>query len=231
MVEEQDYLICASKDGSVCVACELDGKLNCRYDEELVKCFRRNHFPFRALQFLVVGVGALLTGIWWAFILFVAVIVLNFAVIETWYLCRHCPFYEKEGKTLDCITLKGLPRIWKFDIKPMSKSDKIGMTLVGGFIDLFPILIAGYATWVLFSTGAEPLLTVTMIGLTLLSLIAAGYLEKFLRENFCMKCVNLSCMMNKVPKELKEEYLRKNPEMLKAWETCGHIIRDKSAEK
>ena len=98
MLEERDYIICTSKDSSVCVACEIEGKLNCRYDEDLVKCFRRNHFPFRAIQFLVIGVAALLTGLWWTFILFAAVIVLNFAVIETWYLCRHCPFYEKEGK-------------------------------------------------------------------------------------------------------------------------------------
>lgn len=228
MSEERDYIICTSKDSSGCVACEIEGNLNCRYDEDLVKCFRRNHFPFRAIQFLVIGVAALLTGLWWTFILFAAVIVLNFAVIETWYLCRHCPFYEREGKTLECITLKGLPRIWKFDPRPMRKSQKIGMTLIGGFIDLFPILIAGYASWVLFSTGAELVLTLTMIGLTLVSLIAAGYLEKFLRENFCMKCVNLSCMMNKVPEGLKAEYIRKNPELLKAWEACGYILGTKT---
>ncbi|MFX1560998.1 MAG: hypothetical protein ACFFBL_10460 [Promethearchaeota archaeon] len=228
MSEEHEYIICTSKNGSVCVACELDGKLNCRYDEELVKCFRRTHFPFRALQFLVMGVASFLTGVWWAFILFAVVIALNFTAIESWYLCRHCPFYEKEGKTLECITLKGIPRIWKFDPAPMKRSDKIAMSLVGGFIDIFPILIAGYATWILFSTGAEILLTATMVGLTLISLFVAGYLEKFLRENYCMRCVNLSCMMNKVPEELKEEYLRKNPEMLKVWEDCGYVIGNKT---
>jgi hypothetical protein len=231
MTEGKEYVLCTSKDASVCVACELDGKLNCRYDEELVKCFRRSHFPFRALQFLAVGVAAFLIDIWWVFILFAVIIVLNFTVIETYYLCRHCPFYEKEGETLECITLKGLPKIWKFDLKPMGRTEKISMSLVGGFIDVIPILIAAYATWVLFSTGAELILTVTMLGLTLVSLIAAGYLEKFLRENYCMKCVNLSCMMNKVPEDLKEEYLRKNPEMFKLWESCGYVPGDKSTEK
>lgn len=180
----------------VCVACELEGKLNCRYDDELVKCFRRTHFPFRALQFLAIGVAAFLTGLWWTFILFAVVIVLNFAVIESWYLCKHCPFYEKEGKTLDCITLKGMPRIWEFDPTPLRRSEKVEMTLVGGFIDFFPILMAGYATWVLYSTGAELLLVALMAGFLIASIIAAGYLERFLRENYCMKCVNLSCMMN-----------------------------------
>ena len=139
-------------------------ELNCRYDEDLVKCFRRTHFPFRTVQFLVIGVAAFLTGFWWTFILFAAVIILNFIVIESWYLCRHCPFYEKEGKTLECITLKGIPRIWEFDPKPMTRSGKTGMLIVGGFIDIFPLLIAAYATWVLFSTGADLIMVVLMVG-------------------------------------------------------------------
>ena len=189
-----------------------------------MRCFRRTHFPFRTVQFLVIGVAAVLTGFWWTFILFAAVIILNFIVIESWYLCRHCPFYEKEGKTLECITLKGIPRIWEFDPKPMTRSGKTGMLIVGGFIDIFPLLIAAYATWVLFSTGADLIMVVLMAGLTFLALATAGYLEKFLRENFCEKCVNLSCMMNKVPDEVKEEYLRKNPEWRKILEECGYVL-------
>lgn len=227
MNEKREYVICTSKDRSICVGCELDGELNCRYDENLVRCFRRVHLPFRALQFLTVGVASLFTGLWWAFLLFSAVMVLNFTVIESWYLCRHCPFYEKEGETLECITLKGMPRIWQFDPTPMRRSEKIGMTLVGGFIDIFPILIAAFASWILFSSGAEFLLTITIVGLTLVSLIAAGYLERFLRENYCLKCVNLSCMMNKVPDELKQEFLRKNPELLESWTAYGYVLNNK----
>ena len=131
---------------------------------------------------------------------------------------------RKEGKTLECITLKGIPRIWEFDPKPMTRSGKTGMLIVGGFIDIFPLLIAAYATWVLFSTGADLIMVVLMAGLTFLALATAGYLEKFLRENFCEKCVNLSCMMNKVPDEVKEEYLRKNPEWRKILEECGYVL-------
>ncbi len=222
MNEEREYILCTSKDNSVCVACELEGDLNCRYDENLVKCFRNRHYPFRALQLVVVAVTSVLIGV-----LFAIVLILNFTVIETRYLCRHCPFYEKEGKTLHCITLKGMPRIWEFDPTPIKRSGKVGMAVVGGFIDLFPIAIAAYATWVQFTLGADPL-SITIFGsLTLIAIIAAGYLGKFLGDNYCNKCVNLSCMMNKVSEELKEEYLRKNPEMLKAWEACGYILGDK----
>ncbi|MFW9767327.1 MAG: hypothetical protein ACFFF9_07000 [Candidatus Thorarchaeota archaeon] len=228
MSEERDYMICTSKDGSVCIGCEVDGALNCRYDAELVTCFRRTHFPFRAVQFLVTGAAAYFTGLWWTFILFVIVIALNFTVIESRYLCRHCPFYEKEGGTLECITLKGIPRIWKFDPKPMTRLGKAGMMAVGGFIDVFPLLISAYAVWHLFSAGADLLVIGLMAGLTILALITAGYLEKFLRENFCERCVNLSCMMNKVPYELKEKYLQKNLEWRKILEDCGYVLKNKS---
>lgn len=227
MSEESKYVLCTSKDSRVCIACELKGELNCRFDEDLVKCFRNRHLPFRVFGFFVLGAASFFTGLWWAFILFAVVTVLNFTVIETRYLCRHCPFYEKETKTLECITLKGMPRLWSFDPSPAKRSDRLGMAIVGGFIDIFPLLVSAYATWILFSTGAEVILTVSMATLTIAFLVAAGYLEKFIGENYCKRCVNLSCIMNKVPDEAKEAYLRKNPEMLKAWEACGHVLGDK----
>jgi len=217
MSEERDYLFCTSKDETECVACEIQGELNCRYDDDLVKCFRNRHYPFRVIQLVVVIVTSVLIGV-----LFAVVLLLNFTVIETRYLCRHCPFYEKEGKTVHCITLKGMPRIWEFDPAPIQRSEKIGMAIVGGFIDLFPIVIAAYATWTMFSTGADSIQIILFGSLTLIALVAAGYLGKFLGDNYCNKCVNLSCMMNKVPNGLKEEYLKRNPGIRAAWEASGH---------
>lgn len=222
MTEETEYLICTSMDGKISIGCELGDDLNCKYDEDLVKCFRNRHIPFRILGFLVVGFASFYSGLYWAFPLFALVTLLNFTVIETYYLCKHCPFYEKKGETLECITLKGLPRLWKFDPSPISKRNRITMSAVGGFIDLFPLLVAAYASWVLLSTGSDILLTSMMIGLAILFLIATGYLEKFIGGNYCIKCVNLSCMMNKVPEELKEAYLDRNPTMRAAWEASGY---------
>ena len=225
--EKHDYIICTSKDGSLCVTCELKDALNCRYDESLWKCFRKKQISYEILGFFVVGVAAFFTTLWWAFLLYAVVIILNFAFIETLFLCRHCPFYEKEGKTLECLTLKGLPRIWSFDPSPITRSGRLGMGLVGGFVDLFPLLMGGYASWVLFSTNTANLLTVSMILLTVISLIAVMYLERYIGENYCKRCVNLSCILNKVPEELKDAYLRKNPELLKIWEACGYALGDK----
>lgn len=226
---------CTYADESICEDCNLDDDLNCRYDEKLVSCFRSRHIPFRALTFVVVGVASWLTGAYWMILLFTIVTLLNFTVIETWYLCRHCPFYSKDGMTLHCITLKGIPRPWKYSPAPASKSEQYAMMTVGGFIDLFPLAAGAYAAWVLYTTGAELLVLSTMIGLTVLMLIVSGYLGKFLADNYCVRCVNLSCTMNKVPKEVAEEYLRRNPAIMEIWKACGYGIDEEnslnSAEK
>ncbi len=231
MAEEPEYMICTSKDGSVCIGCDLGDDLNCRYDEDLVKCFRNRHLPFRAFGLLVTGLASFYSRAYWAFLLFALVTILNFALIETYYLCRHCPFYEKKGGSLECITLKGLPRLWKFDPSPISRTSRLAMSLVGGFIDIFPLLVGAYATWILLSTGADIFLVLMIAGLTILFLGAAGYLEKFIGENYCTRCVNLSCMMNKVSDETKQAYLEKNPELLKIWESCGYALGDETIQE
>ena len=40
----------------------------------------------------------------------------------------------------------------------------------------------------------------------------------------CTKCVNFSCVFNRVPKNIVDSYLKKNPIMAKAWEDAGWQI-------
>ena len=87
------------------------------------------------------------------------------------------------------------------------------------------------STGILFSTASDLLLILLMVGLTIFFLVAAVHLEKFISENYCKKCVNLSCMMNKVPEELKAAYLRRNPEMLRAWQACGYVLGNESTRE
>ena len=103
------------------------------------------------------------------------------------------------------------------------------MMTVGGFIDLFPIAAGAYAAWVLFSGGADLLPLAVMVVLTLAMLAGSAYLGKFLADVYCVKCVNLSCVMNKVPKEVADEYLRRNPSMLELWKECGYELGEESA--
>jgi hypothetical protein len=45
-----------------------------------------------------------------------------------------------------------------------------------------------------------------------------------LGRNTCSKCVNFSCLFNRVPKEVVDEYLKKNEVMRKVWEEAGYKI-------
>lgn len=40
----------------------------------------------------------------------------------------------------------------------------------------------------------------------------------------CSKCINFSCLLNRVPKEVVDEYLKRNPIMRKAWKENGWQI-------
>ncbi|MFX1271457.1 MAG: hypothetical protein ACFFAX_07200 [Promethearchaeota archaeon] len=213
---------CTWKDESICEECSLSEDLNCRYDDKLVSCFRSRHIPFRLLGFAVTGVASLAVNSIWPFLVFALVTVLNFTLIETWYLCRHCPFYSKDGRTLYCITLKGLPRLWNYDPAPIRKPEQYAMMAVGGFIDLFPIVAGAFGVWVLISEGAGLTSIAFMIALTLAMLIGSVYLGRFLADSYCAKCVNLSCVMNKVPKAIAYDYLRRNPSLLEIWQTYGY---------
>ncbi|MFX1416777.1 MAG: hypothetical protein ACFFC0_08180 [Promethearchaeota archaeon] len=224
MDEQVPDLPCTWLDESVCLDCSLADELNCRHDSESLACFRQRHLGYRALAFLVVGVASFVTGLWWMFLIYAIVTVLNFTVIESWYLCRHCPFYSRDGRTLQCITLQGMPRLWKFDPSPITRSEQLIMTAVGGFIDLFPLLAGAYGSWVAFSTDAGITTIAIMIVLTLVMLAVAGYFGKYLADNYCVRCVNFSCVMNKTSKPLVDEYLLKNPAMREAWEACGYVL-------
>jgi len=213
---------CMWEDESICEDCSLSNDLNCRYDDELVSCFRSRHIPFRILGFVVTGAASLAVNSLWPILVFTLVTVLNFTLIETWYLCRHCPFYWKDGKTLYCITLKGIPRLWKYHPAPIRKPKQYAMMVVGGFIDLFPIAAGALGVWVLVSGGADVTLIAVMIAFTLAMLVGSAYLGKFLADRYCAKCVNLSCVMNRVPKAIAYEYLRRNPSLLEIWKTCGY---------
>ncbi|MCK5152481.1 MAG: hypothetical protein KAQ65_11585, partial [Candidatus Thorarchaeota archaeon] len=55
-------------------------------------------------------------------------------------------------------------------------------------------------------------------GLTLIFLVLAASFDKMLRGGTCLICTNFSCGMNKVPEDLRKEFLEKNPTMKKAWD-------------
>ena len=40
----------------------------------------------------------------------------------------------------------------------------------------------------------------------------------------CARCINFSCVFNHVPKEVVDDFLKKNPIMKEAWEKTGYKL-------
>jgi len=61
-----------------------------------------------------------------------------------------------------------------------------------------------------------------------LALSFAGLLYFFgaLFKFVCTKCINFSCVFNRVPKSKVNAYLKRNPIMAKAWEDAGWQMDD-----
>ncbi len=132
-----------------------------------------------------------------------------FGFWEIYILCSHCPFYALNDGLIVCIANFGCPQFWRYQPGPISKSKKI--QLVIGFI-----IMSGYP-FIFMILGHQYLLFfISLFGL----LFFFGGLFKFK----CTKCVNFSCVFNRVPKNIVDSYLKKNPIMAKAWEDAGWQI-------
>jgi len=197
--------ICTSSHESNCTGCPISGKLKCRFSaSEWLK------FLFLFSAFLVPGLigmnqGGYSNQIGWMFVFWIVF----FCFWEIKILCSHCPFYAKEGFGLECIANFGCPKFWKYNPAPINRWEKF--QLVVGFGILF-----GYPIY--FSIIGEQYL---WAGLTALGTIVFFVI---LGKNTCSKCVNFSCLFNRVPKEVVDEYLQKNEVMRKAWEEAGYKI-------
>lgn len=214
--------VCDLSSESACDNCELDGKLHCRYDEKLRNLFLAVHIPFRILLFLGLAYVGLITGIWWFLVAYAVGFALNFGLIETRYLCRHCPFYAQEGSVLRCITLYGMPKPWKYDPGPLTKSDRVLQIIFGGFVDVFPLLAYSYVIWYIIAHNLDFLAVMGFVVIFLITIVFFVQSGLIITRGYCTACANLSCPMNKVPKALADEYLRKNRIMREAWEKRGY---------
>ena len=52
-----------------------------------------------------------------------------------------------------------------------------------------------------------------------------------LQLKICTDCINFSCVLNRVPKEIRDEFLKKNPEMYEAWKASGYVCDDEEKEE
>jgi hypothetical protein len=215
---------CTTDENADCANCTIHGQLNCKFEKKYLAGFLTYVIPFFFSSLFGIIYAGILTGIWFFLIIYVCFLVLFFTVIEIRILCRHCPYYAKEGKTIHCHANEGLPRLWQYAPKPLTRLEKISFLVCLLFFGIFPIFTEIYGIWIIFINytvyGLFTLLG--LIGITIATLIAILAWFSGLRLFFCPNCVNFSCPLNRVSKSVIDAYLEKNPIIKEAWEKSGY---------
>jgi hypothetical protein len=117
--------------------------------------------------------------------------------IEWYVLCRHCPCYEFSGKEhgrdnrFYCLANWGSPKLFKYKPGHISHAGQAPFLGFTSFFLLFPI--------VYFIDRWE---------FVLFQLVMAFSFLVTLRHRGCSQCPNFGCILNCVPEEKKEQFLR-----------------------
>ncbi len=218
---------CIADENSSCAECDIEGELICFVDKKFANKFTIGNIAYRIFAIAIFVFSGLIIGHWWMFILYIMVLLFTFLILEPRLLCSHCPFYEKEGKFLRCWALRGMPKLWEYKPEPISRTEKIIMLIFGTFIDLFPFLgIVWGIIYFALNYNVYLFAGIPLVICSFLFMVVAGYFSRVLLGNTCKRCANFSCSMNKVPKELVDRFLEKNPKMKEAWVACGWQIKE-----
>ncbi len=200
--QDNPHNICMWHPLTECEDCSLPVHLKCRYTHS-------DLFHFLGLFLTAVFpaiFGIILSGYGWAIVGWFIFGIFFFGFWEIRILCSHCPYYAEEGSTLHCIANYGCPKFWKYHPEPISTFEKIqfviGISVLFGYPLVFSLLGSQYL-------------------LAFLSFWGTIMFFWTLRKYTCSQCVNFSCLLNTVPKEIVDEFLRRNPVMKKAWEDHG----------
>lgn len=217
--------LCTWNENSDCESCPDQCKLHCKWDKRKLYAFFMMFFPFLVASWFGMAIVAKASGAWWPLVAYGTFYFVFFGFFEIRILCSHCPYYGGDsGFTLKCIANNGAMKIWKFHPEPMNRFEKA--SLVAGFVFLggFPIYANFYGVYFV-SRNYDMFGLIALLGMiAVASITVASSLSFFyvLRVYVCSKCVNFSCPVNAVPKDVVDEYLRRNTVMLKAWEESGY---------
>ncbi len=191
--------ICSVQPKKTCEDCTLNSSLMCRYDGRDTTHFFMIIFPF----FVTAIGGVIASGYGWWLFGWLAYMLFFFFVWEGRVLCSHCPYWAEQGRMLRCHANYGVIKLWRYRPGPMNRAEQAQFLLGALLFIVYPL--------VFLMIGHEYLLAA--IGLA--SSASFGYL---LHRNICSRCVNFSCPLNNVPKQIVGAYLRKNPIIYQAWQ-------------
>lgn len=199
------YRICSWGSETNCAGCNDSEELNCRFSFK-----RLFQFYFIVLPFVIPSIiGVYLSGyssyLWgWAIMALIF-----FGVWEIYILCSHCPYYALSGMTIKCIANYGCPKFWQYQPGPISKFKKLQLVVGFTIMSVYPFIFMILGHQLLFFV---------------LSLCGLIFFFAALFRFKCTKCINFSCVFNRVSKEKIDSYLSRNPEMEKAWKDAGWKI-------
>ncbi len=225
-VDINPHNICTWDENSDCKNCGDHNLLFCKIDKKIANAFIILFAPCMIIAFFCFVVLGIMTGKWWFIIAYGAFTAMLFPVIEFGVLCRHCPFYGREGAMLSCISGSGVPKTYKYDPRPLNKFERFVMYCYYTFMIGFPIFSIGYGIYFLANNMAQfgNIALLGMIGLEVAFVFTIITFNYCLNVYVCRKCINFSCPWNKVEKSVVDEYLRKNPFLREAWEKTGYKL-------
>ena len=228
MNAENPYDFCTLDDTSDCSNCGIEGRLVCKWDENIKNNFRAIGFPSVVIPSSGMILIGLATGAWWPLIVYVLYFMSMFSVFEIRFLCSHCPYYSDKRKFLKCLGNHGSPKLWKYHPEPMNGFEKLMMRfgVIAMIFYIFPLTFLGYGVFYFSMHYSEfGLLALSgMIALLLASFMTSRSFVSTLKTFYCTRCVNFSCPLNTVPVSVVDEYLKRNPTMRDAWEKSGYRI-------
>lgn len=225
---ENNQILCTWNDQVNCIECSINEKLFCKYNRKKWLSFVWVLTLLLVTEILGVITIGLQLNIWWPLITYEVVTITFFILgIKTFILCRHCPFYAEESKVLHCLANTGVPKIWKYKSSPMNLFEKILLLIFFFFIFMWGIGWEIYSIYYFFSNYTSLKL---ISGILIIILLISNFTFVILfiiklQKQYCPFCPNFSCPMNKVSKEIIDEYLEKNPVIKEAWLKKGYKSR------
>ena len=201
----QSGLLCTHRPASECEGCSIQHRLNCRFDPGDLLSFFMLILPFG----VTMVVGVMRAGYGGSLFLWLLYMLLFFFVWEARVLCSHCPYWAEEGRVLHCPANYGVIKMWPYRPEPMSRLERVQFAMGGLLWMAFP--------FVFLLIGGEYLLA----GIGLATIVSGAY---GLWKHTCGRCINFSCPMNHVPRDVVDTYLARNPTMRAAWEAHGYRL-------
>ncbi len=166
-----------------CSDCSLDGRLNCHQGPGEIA-----DFMIPAATFFIPFIGSMiLMEQWLALAVWTGLAATFFSYFQQKLVCCRCPHYANPGFFLKCHAAFGLPKIPRYNPRPLGRA---GWTFLMAwfavlFLYPFPFLIIA---------GQWLLLAVT--GWALFSWVW------FVQRRLCIQCINTFCPFNRLPRSL-----------------------------